>query len=62
MPISIDRLPLEQLQAVLAIEPDDLDAETAFAVRDFVDRIGGRENALLAVQVLREIEDRPEWR
>lgn len=59
MPLSLDRLPVEKLQAVLATEPDDLDEELSLALRDFLDRIGGRENARLALKMLREIEARP---
>lgn len=61
MPISIDRLPLEELQAVLSVDPHDLDEELACAVQDFVDRIGGRENARLAVEMLQQMAERPDW-
>jgi len=56
MPLSVDRLSAEQLKALLTIDPDDLPEQDASAVRDFVERIGGRPNALLAAQMLTEIE------
>lgn len=58
MPLSIDRLPLEELQAVLTVDPEDLDEDLAHAVQDFVDRIGGRENARLAIEMLQEMVER----
>jgi hypothetical protein len=56
MTLSIDQLPAEQLRAVLSFALDDLDDDSAAAVGDFLQRIGGRENALLAVEMLEQIE------
>lgn len=56
MPAALDRLPLRELRAALEFDPEDLDGDAAWALRDFLDRIGGLENALLAVKVLEEIE------
>ena len=52
----IDNLPAEELKAALSVDPAELPEEEALAVEDFVRRIGGRENAMAAVQLLEEIE------
>lgn len=56
MALRIDDLPAEQLQAALAVDRDELPAEEALAIEEFVARIGGRENAILAVELLGELE------
>ena len=53
---SLDNLPAEQIRAALSFDPEELSEEEAFAIRDFLQRIGGLENALLAVKMLQEIE------
>jgi len=52
----IDSLPADQIRAALSVDLDELPEEEAFAIQDFIQRIGGRENAFLAVEMLEEIE------
>jgi len=52
----IDDLPAEQLRAALMVNLEELPAEEAYAIQDFIQRIGGRENALLAAEMLEELE------
>jgi len=52
----IDTLPAEVLQAVLDVDLDQLGGEDGLLVREFLDRIGGAENARLAIEMLAEIE------
>jgi hypothetical protein len=56
MPLRIDNLPAEQIRAALSIDPTELPFEEALAIEDFLDRIGGIENALLAVGMLESLE------
>jgi hypothetical protein len=52
----IDSLPADQIRAALSVDLDELPEEEAFAIQDFIQRIGGRENARLAVEMLEQIE------
>lgn len=56
MVLCLDNLPAEQLLAALLTDPRDLLDEERFAVNDFIQRIGGRENALRAAQMLCGLE------
>jgi hypothetical protein len=52
----VDNWPAEVLKAAL-VDYGELTAEQAQAVRQFIHRIGGIENALLAIDLLVELED-----
>jgi hypothetical protein len=52
----VENWPAEVLKAAV-VEYDELTAEQALALREFIRRIGGVENALLAIDMLVEIED-----
>ena len=56
MALQIDNLPADQLRLALSVTPAELPEEEALAVKDFIRRIGGRENAVAAVELLEEIE------
>ncbi len=56
MLLRLDDLPAEELLVALTTDPRDLLDEERFAVNDFIERIGGRENALLAAQMLCDLE------
>jgi hypothetical protein len=56
MAFQIDNLPADQLRMALSVAPAELPEEEALAVEDFIRRIGGRENAVAAVELLEEIE------
>ncbi len=55
--ISLQDRSLEEIEAVLAQGADDITFEQWLAVQEFVGSIGGLENALLAVDALRRLED-----
>jgi hypothetical protein len=40
----------------LSIDPTELPFEEALAIEDFLDRIGGIENALMAVRMIESLE------
>jgi len=52
----LDQLPASKLRSVLSVDVDELPVGVAIVVTDFIQRIGGRENAMLAVELLEEIE------
>jgi hypothetical protein len=52
----IDNLPASELRLALSVDPTELPEEEALAVEDFISRIGGRENAMRAVELLEKIE------
>jgi hypothetical protein len=52
----IDDLPARELQAILSLEPQHMPDDAAIAVRDFIERIGGMENARLAADLLDHVE------
>ncbi len=56
MPFHIDDLPAEQIRAALTVDLGELPEEEAYAIQDFIDRIGGMDNALSAVEMLEELE------
>ncbi len=56
MAFQIDNLPADQLRLTLSVAMAELPEEEALAVEDFIRRIGGRENAVAAVELLEEIE------
>ena len=56
MAFQIDNLPADQLRTALSVRLDELPEEEALAVRDFIRRIGGRENAMAAVDLMEEME------
>jgi hypothetical protein len=58
MSYRIDDLSAREIQAALVVDLGELPEEEARAIRDFIDRIGGRENAWMAVEMLCEIERR----
>jgi len=56
MAFQIDNLPTDQLRLTLSVAPEELPEWESLAVKDFIRRIGGRENAMAAVELLEEIE------
>lgn len=54
--IRIQDLPAHQIAHLLATEGKDLTKEQAVALGDFIDRVGGLENALSAVEMLSQLE------
>ena len=52
----LEALPLEQLRALLETDGRRLDEELAQALRRFLRRVGGIENARLAVAMLSRLE------
>ncbi len=52
----IDDLPAHELEALLDLAPEQLPEPAAAALLDFLHRIGGEENARLAVEMLQELE------
>jgi hypothetical protein len=56
MAFQIDNLPADQLRMALSVNLEELPEKEALAVRDFIRRIGGRENAMAAVDLMEEIE------
>lgn len=57
MRLRIDDLPADQIEAALSVDPAELPPEEALAIEDFIRRIGGPANAIMAVRLLRELED-----
>lgn len=55
--ISLQDRSLDEIEAVLAQGADDITYEQWLAVQDFVESIGGLDNALLAVEALRRLEN-----
>jgi len=56
-----DQIPIQDMAAdeiaeLLAAEGTDLTEEQAAALRDFIDRVGGLENAFSAVEMLSQSE------
>jgi len=56
MSIRLDHLPGSEILAALTASPEDLLEEERFAVNDFIERIGGREDALAAARMLCSLE------
>ncbi len=57
MVFRIDDLPADELRAALSVDLDERPLEEAMVIQDFIQRIGGRENARAAVDMLDEIDD-----
>lgn len=55
--ISLQDRSLEEIESVLAQGADDITYEQWIAVQDFVESIGGLDNAMLAVEALRRLEN-----
>ena len=55
-PIHFDDLPVSGLRAAFSADGDALSAEQTLALEDFVRRLGGLENATLALAELERIE------
>ena len=52
----IDDLPAKELASLIANDTGRLTEEQATAVEDFIRRIGGIENAWLAIDMLNDLE------
>lgn len=52
----IEDLAADELAELLAEEGADLNDDQALALKQFIEQIGGFENALLAVEMLGQIE------
>ncbi len=52
----IDKFPADELKAILSSDLDHLTAEQFDAIQDFIQQIGGIDNALAAVEMLSEME------
>ncbi len=55
-PIHFDDLPVSELRGVFSANGNTLSAEQTLALEDFVRRLGGLENATLALAELERIE------
>ena len=55
--IRIQDLPAKEIAALLAKNDTDVTRQQAAAIRDFVEDIGGLENARAAVQMLSQLRD-----
>jgi hypothetical protein len=56
MALRIEDLSAEQIRAVLALYVNDLTDDEILTIQDFIERIGGRENAELTVKMLGQLE------
>ena len=56
MTLQIDHLPASGLRVALTVNMDELPEQEALTIKDFIERIGGRENAMLAVEALEALE------
>ncbi|MBX7168447.1 MAG: hypothetical protein K1X74_19075 [Pirellulales bacterium] len=54
--LRLENLPIEMIEEALRAAQGPVSFEMLVAVQQFVDRIGGIENAYLAVQMLQELE------
>ena len=54
--MSIDDFSVNLIRLALSVNVDELPEREALAITDFIERIGGRENAMLAVEMLEEVE------
>jgi hypothetical protein len=52
----VEDLAADEIRELLASEGKDLTEQEAIALRDFVHRIGGIENAVLAIDLLDELD------
>ena len=53
----IKELPADQIRAALASDQDDVTDEDVLAIKEFIEEIGGIENAIAAVKLLCELEN-----
>ena len=56
-PIRIQDLDADLIKAALSGDGTDISHEQAAAISDFIDSIGGIENAMLAVEMLKDLEE-----
>jgi hypothetical protein len=56
-PYRVEDLASDEIRELLATEGEDLTEQEAVALRDFIYRIGGIENAVLAIDLLDELEN-----
>jgi len=56
-PLRIEDLAPEEIHDVLLADGNDLSEEETLALTEFIDRIGGIENAMAAVELLTEVEE-----
>jgi hypothetical protein len=52
----VEDLSADEIRELLVAEGNELSPSQALALRDFIDRIGGIENAALAVDLLDDLE------
>jgi hypothetical protein len=52
----IEDLSVDELKAVLVAAVDDLTEEQIQAIENFIDRVGGLDNATLAIEMLSHLE------
>lgn len=55
--IHIQDLPAEEIAALLAKSDKDVTPQQAKALRDFIENIGGMDNACAAVEMLSQLRD-----
>jgi hypothetical protein len=55
--LSLQDRSLDEIEAVLAQGADDITFEQWVAVQEFIESIGGLDNALLALDALRRLEN-----
>jgi hypothetical protein len=55
-PYRVEDLASDEIRELLAADGNDLTDQEAVALRDFIYRIGGIENAVLAIDLLDELE------
>lgn len=55
--IALQDRSLAEIEAVLAQGADDITYEQWLAVQDFIESIGGLDNAMMAIDALRRLED-----
>ena len=53
----IKNLPADEIKAALASGQDDLTDHQILAIKEFVEELGGIDNAIAAVKLLCELED-----
>jgi hypothetical protein len=55
-PLRLEDLPTVEIKAALCASGEELSDDQILAIREFVIRVGGLENARLAVEMLAELE------
>jgi hypothetical protein len=56
-PIRIRDLDADRIKAALCGDGSEITDEQAAAISDFIDSIGGIENAMLAVEMLKDLDE-----